>query len=93
MLKDYLSAIADFNKSIEIDRYHAPSYINRGRAYEFSGNLKAAYQDYMLAIGANENVPESYINLYRVHNKMGETQQAQNIKRVFEERFPGQSIE
>ncbi|MFL0770746.1 MAG: tetratricopeptide repeat protein, partial [Prochlorococcus sp.] len=48
-LKDYQSAIADYNKAIAINPQHALAYTNRGIAKELVKDLEGACADWRKA--------------------------------------------
>jgi len=49
VMKEYDKAIADFNQAIAINPKYAEAFFNRGLAYYFSGDQKAACEDWELA--------------------------------------------
>ncbi|HLO48700.1 MAG TPA: tetratricopeptide repeat-containing serine protease family protein [Kamptonema sp.] len=65
-------AIADFNRSLELEPKNAEAYFNRGVAYAYqeptrggsnvSDPLKQAIEDYTLAIKANPGYADAYYN-------------------------------
>ncbi len=59
---NFIKAIPDFNKAIEINPGYVEAYINRGIIYYEEGNLTAALSDYNKAIKINPNVAEAYYN-------------------------------
>jgi tetratricopeptide (TPR) repeat protein len=59
-------AIADLNKTIEIDPNYAPGYNNRGEVYRLMGDRKRAIADYRKALQIDPTLPdpkESLANL------------------------------
>ena len=45
-LKDYDTALEDFNRAAEIEEYDYRVFYNRARVYEETGNFEAALADY-----------------------------------------------
>ncbi len=72
----YAQAIADYNKSLEINPNIASTYNNRGLAYAHQGNLAQAMSDYRKAIGINPNYADPYNNLGSGYNKQRDFTQA-----------------
>lgn len=67
-------AMADFNKSIEVDPNYAESYNSRGQMHGMSGNTEAALQDFKRAIELNPRFDEAYNNIgiiYAMRNERG----------------------
>ena len=58
-LEDYIGAIKDYSKAIEINPNFADAYYNRGRA---KSTEKGAIADYSKAIGINPNYADAYHN-------------------------------
>lgn len=42
--KDFEGAIASYNKALEINNSHFPSYVSKSKAYNLMGNIKEAYK-------------------------------------------------
>ena len=59
---NYQGAIADYNKSIEINPQYADAYINRGNAKHKSGDTKGAIADFNKAIEINPQDADVYSN-------------------------------
>ena len=49
-LKEYSSAILDFNKAIELDPYDARVFTNRGVAKQYEGKITDACMDWKKAL-------------------------------------------
>ncbi|MDF0555324.1 tetratricopeptide repeat-containing serine protease family protein [Kamptonema sp. UHCC 0994] len=71
-------AIADFNRSLELNPKNSEAYFNRGVAYAYQGEtirggsnvsdpLKQAIEDYTLAIKANPGYADAYYNRGLAH--------------------------
>jgi len=61
-LKDYQSAIDDYNKAIEIKKQAPGVYSNRGNSKKELGDFKGAIADYDVAISMNPKYTEAYFN-------------------------------
>ena len=72
---DYEAAIAYYTEAVELNPRAAAAYVNRGVAYESTGDLDRALRDYGKALGL-EPKPEAYHNRGNVHFKRGEYDRA-----------------
>jgi len=61
-IKDYIGAITDFTKAIEIDPVNAKAYVNRGSVKSFMLDHKGAIIDFNSAIQINPNEPMPFFN-------------------------------
>jgi len=61
-LDDYMGAIQDYNKAIELNPNYARAYYNRGATKGKLGEYRGAIQDYNKAIELNPNYVNAYIN-------------------------------
>jgi len=61
-LKDYVGAIQDYNKAIELNPKDALAYNGRGLAKEGLQDYRWAIQDYNKAIELNPNIAGAYLN-------------------------------
>ncbi len=61
---DYVGAIEDYTKAIELKPDYASAYNNRGVAYEKVGKFKQAIENYRksLAIDPNYSTPKNNLN-------------------------------
>lgn len=57
---DLTSALADYDRVIELDPKHAMAYSNRGAAYSKTGNVERAIAEYGVAIERDPRYPNSY---------------------------------
>ena len=60
-LKDYMGAIQDYSKAIEINPNYAFAYNNRGNAKHRLQDYREAIQDYTKAIELNPNFGKAYL--------------------------------
>ena len=60
--EDFIGAIQDFNKAIDLNPYFTDAYNNRGFAKSESGNNNGAFQDYNKAIELDPNCTRAYVN-------------------------------
>lgn len=70
-LGDSDSALADYNKALELDETLVVAYINRGTLYTRLGNFGLALNDFDLALGLNPDDPIAYNNRGVVHAAEG----------------------
>ena len=64
---NFLQAISDFTKAIEIYPKDAEAYYNRGLAYDQQSNFTQATFDFTKAIEINPNDAEAYYNRGLAH--------------------------
>ena len=57
-----ISALADYNKAIELNRNYADAYNNRGNLYYLQQKYDLALADYNKAIDINPNYANAYNN-------------------------------
>ena len=77
--KDYSNAIVHFQKAIELapdDPYSAKAYLKRGLAYESTGELDWAIDDYSQAIKLNPRLVGPYNNRGIAYKRKGELDKA-----------------
>jgi len=75
-LKQYQSAIDDYNAAININPKNAEVYFNRGNAYFRMGKLKEAIADYDAAIGLYPKFAWAYSNRGLAYFDLGQLTQA-----------------
>ncbi len=75
-LGDKQSAIADYNKAIEINPNLATAYFNRGVARSDLGDKQSAIADYNKAIEINPNYADAYFNRGVARSDLGDKQSA-----------------
>ena len=73
---DYLAAIEDFTKAIQINPDDGDAYFYRGNAFYELGDKPEAIEDYTQAIKINENDADAYINRGSLRDELGDTQGA-----------------
>ena len=61
-LGNYIGAISDFNKAIEINPNYAEAYYNRGVAKDYLGDYKGVFVDFNKTIEINTKYAEAYYN-------------------------------
>lgn len=59
-LKDYIGAIADFNKAIELNHEYINAYYNRGSAKGNLQDFRGAIADFNIAIKLNAKLAVAY---------------------------------
>lgn len=73
---DYLSAIKDLTRAIEIDPRCTDAYVSRGSAYNSLGNHQQAIKDYTIGISLNPRYAEAFYGRGNVYYDKGYYQQA-----------------
>ncbi|MDO8281352.1 MAG: tetratricopeptide repeat protein [Thermodesulfovibrionia bacterium] len=68
--KEFVKAIDDYSKAIEIDPRHAKAYSNRGSAYESMDKLDLAVKDFTKAVEVDPGLSGVYSNRGNVFMKM-----------------------
>ena len=68
---NFIQAISDYNKAIEINPDFAEAYTGRGFAYEKLGNDTQALTDYGKALTINPNLAQTYLNRAEIYKKSG----------------------
>tara|TARA_B100001971_G_scaffold214445_1_gene251988 strand:- start:11338 stop:11724 length:387 start_codon:yes stop_codon:yes gene_type:complete len=63
-------AIAQYDKAIEADSESAPSYLNRGNAYDLLGQVERAIKDYDEAIRIDPEFALAYMSRGIAFNKL-----------------------
>ena len=71
LLGKYNEAIADFNKSIELNPKNETVYNNRGSVYNELGNYNEAIADFNKSIELNPKNADVYARRGYVYNKLG----------------------
>jgi tetratricopeptide (TPR) repeat protein len=69
-LKDYLGAVADFTKAIEIDPNNIHFYTNRADAYDQLRNWTNSISDYTRALETNPNTYDLYLKRAEVKEEL-----------------------
>jgi len=75
-VRNYMQAIADFDRAIEIDPEYSAAYYNRSLAYSKLGNYKQAIADCDRAVGINPKYAAAYYNRGLAYGKLGDHRQA-----------------
>ena len=79
------SALADFNKAIELNSNDAEAYIIRGDAYLEQGNLEFALADFDKAVELDPNNANTYVIRGKVYRKNGDLDSAiEDYKKAIE---------
>ena len=73
-LDDYIGAIADFDKAIELDHYNSNAYGHRGTAKGFLGNHQEALADFDISINMNPYNAGVYSNRGSAKDYLGDYQ-------------------
>ena len=63
---NYIRAIEDFGRAIEINPGYAGAYYNRGRAQAFLGNQKQALEDLKTAARFGSEDAKNYLKSQRI---------------------------
>jgi len=73
MSREFSQAIEDYDKSLELElNQRHVALVNRGLAYEYSGNLAQAKRDYQASLLARPNWSEATTRLERVEQKLAQ---------------------
>ncbi len=75
-VRNYMQAISDFDRAIEIDPEYSAAYYNRSLAYGKLGNYKQAIADCDRAIGINPEYADAYYTRGLAYSKLGNYTQA-----------------
>ncbi len=75
-LKEYSKALSDFDKSIELESYHARAYYCRGLVYYELNEYTNALSEFSKAIEINPNYGEAYFNRGTIYYNSGNTTNA-----------------
>jgi len=82
---DYDSALADFNKAIELNPDNAENYRNRGTAYFFKGEFFFALTDLNEAIRLDPKNPAAYFIRGSTYKALGQINDAnKDFEKVLE---------
>ncbi len=73
---DFIQAVSDYNKAIEINPDYPEAYYNRGSIYYTQGNFTQALSDYNRAIEINPDYAEAYNNRGSIFARQGNFTQA-----------------
>lgn len=76
--KDFLSALSEYNKAVEIQPDFAEAYYHRGRAYTELNDYPSAIREYTKTIELNPNHEKAYINRGFIYNETKEYSKAIN---------------
>ena len=68
-LKDFKKAIPYFTNSLKIDPTYYQAYFNRGYAYELSGDVQKAMEDYQKSLKIKVNYDKAIDGLNRIDKK------------------------
>lgn len=71
------AALAEFDRSLQLDPQNATGYLNRGVILEQAGRIGEAEQQYRLALKHKPDYAEAYYNLGRLQLQRGQTVDAQ----------------
>ncbi len=75
-LGNYMQAIEDYSRAIEINPEHAKSYYNRGSAYGRTGNFRQAIEDFTKTIAIDPKFSMAYFNRGAAYGMLGDLRQA-----------------
>jgi len=81
--QDYVNAIADYTKAIELNPLNANAYINRGNSYSHKGLYDLAITDFNKAIELNPQDANTYANRAICHYQMGKRTAAKEDLELF----------
>ncbi len=76
-LRNFLGAISDYTRAIEIDPQSAVSFNNRGNAYESHGEPDKACRDFDRAIELDKNLFDAYLNRGLTLTRLGKDTEAE----------------
>ena len=74
---DLDSALADYNKAVELKADNPDLYVSRGRAYFNMKSYELSVKDFDKAIELNPKTPIAFIDRARSYEKLGDRQKAQ----------------
>jgi tetratricopeptide (TPR) repeat protein len=74
--KDFVSALNEYNKAVEISTDFAEAYYHRGRAYTELNDYTSAINEYTKTIELNPNHEKAYINRGFIYNETKEFEKA-----------------
>ena len=74
--EDYKSAIADYDRAIQLKPDYAKAYYNRGLAYDHQGKYSKAIADYNRAIQLKPDYAEAYNNRGLAYDHQGKSNEA-----------------
>ncbi|CAD8195646.1 unnamed protein product [Paramecium octaurelia] len=75
-MKNYVDALLDYDKAIELDATDPKIYYNRGILYQDIRNLQQALLNYNQAIHLDQRNPKFYYNRGNLYSDMGNKEQA-----------------
>jgi tetratricopeptide (TPR) repeat protein len=75
-MKEYTSALSDFNRSLEMDPDWAWAFAARGKTYLYMGEYEKAIADCDMAVKYQPNYIHSYLTRGLAHEKLGNKRQA-----------------
>jgi len=73
---NFIQAMSDYNKAIEIDSKFTDAYINRGNIYFQSGKFDLALSEYNKVIEVDPNNPDAYYNRGNIYYQQGNSAKA-----------------
>jgi tetratricopeptide (TPR) repeat protein len=78
-MRQYQSAMEDYNQSIRLQPNFAPAYFNRGNLYRDMGQYQLAIKNYNITIQLCSECVDAYDQLGIVYGKLGQYQPALQI--------------
>ncbi|MBF0504717.1 MAG: tetratricopeptide repeat protein [Candidatus Omnitrophica bacterium] len=73
---NFIQALFNYNKAIELNPYYAHAYNGRGNVYTKQGNFTQALSDYTKAVEIDPNYADAYYNLGIFYENQGALDQA-----------------